>query len=342
MGRPTSLLLVVALVGAAADKSCDANEVDVAAKVVLKDAVPTESLEETTAMKPLPDCKDNTDQCSVWAAAGECEANPRYMLVECSASCKSCHIRDPKMRCVKDPMVQPAITGLAGDSINALFERATSSEWDRYRPTVHSRDPWVVTYEDFLSEAETAALLAALGSRELERSANVGGMDTKGKTLKSLDNRRTSTNAWCDAECASKEDVRVVQWRIGNLTGITEAQSEYLQLLRYEPGQYYRSHHDFNPQHLLYPMGPRLLTLFLYLSDVEEGGETAFPALNIIVAPKRGRALLWPSVTETNILQPDMRTKHKARTVKTGIKYAANAWLHQYDFRTPHALGCAP
>ena len=30
--------------------------------------------------------------------------------------------------------------------------------------------------------------------------------------------------------------------------------------------------------------------------EVEEGGETNFPQLNISVTPKRGRAVLWPSV----------------------------------------------
>jgi hypothetical protein len=33
--------------------------------------------------------------------------------------------------------------------------------------------------------------------------------------------------------------------------------------------------------------GPRILTFFLYLSDVEEGGETNFPLLNISVNPKK-------------------------------------------------------
>ena len=136
--------------------------------------------------------------------------------------------------------------------------------------------------------------------------------------------------------------VRAVQWRIGNLTGVSETQSEYLQLLRYEPGQYYRSHHDFIPQHLQFPIGPRLLTFFLYLSDVTEGGETSFPSLNITVRPKRGRALLWPSVKNSNVYEADHRTMHEARTVTAGLKYAANAWLHLYDFRSPHSIGCVP
>jgi 2OG-Fe(II) oxygenase superfamily len=57
--------------------------------------------------------------------------------------------------------------------------------------------------------------------------------------------------------------------------------------------------------------GPRILTFFLYLSDVEEGGETNFPVLGISVKPKKGKALLWPSVKNEDLLQHEPRTLHE-------------------------------
>ena len=42
-------------------------------------------------------------------------------------------------------------------------------------------------------------------------------------------------------------------------------------MLQYEVGQYYGGHHDFIPAHSRLPCGPRVYTLFMYLSDVEEG-----------------------------------------------------------------------
>ena len=86
--------------------------------------------------------------------------------------------------------------------------------------------------------------------------------------------------------------------------------------------------------------GPRILTFFLYLSDVEEGGETAFPTLGLAVKPKKGSAVLWPSVLDTNLESIDMRTVHEARPVIKGTKYAANSWLHLYDFQTANLWGC--
>ena len=54
------------------------------------------------------------------------------------------------------------------------------------------------------------------------------------------------------------------------------------------------SHFRFSPRsrQKLLSCGPRILTFFLYLSDVEEGGETVFTNLGIKVKPKRGRALI--------------------------------------------------
>jgi prolyl 4-hydroxylase len=86
--------------------------------------------------------------------------------------------------------------------------------------------------------------------------------------------------------------------------------------------------------------GPRILTFFLYLSDVEAGGGTNFPNLDISIMPKKGRALLWPSVLDSNPMIKDGRLLHQALPVEEGIKYAANGWIHMYDYQTPQKEGC--
>jgi len=283
-------------------------------------------------------CDDVNDSCPHWASIGECEANKGYMVVECARSCRTCHLRDPKVRCKRDPD-EPA--AMANGTLDSVFRRAVA-EWPSLQPRVLSEDPWVIVFDAFLSPEEVADLLAVYDTKTLERSSNVGRMNDLGRYEKSLDSSRTSENAWCDGGCQDLPAIRRVSQRIGNVTGVSEAQSEFLQLLRYEPGQYYRQHHDFIPSHLQFPFGPRLFTMFLYLSDVEEGGATRFNRLNIDVAPKAGRAVWWPSVKQESSTTADYRTQHEAMPVTRGIKYAANAWLHLYDFRTPHSNGCAP
>ena len=75
---------------------------------------------------------------------------------------------------------------------------------------------------------------------------------------------------------------------------------ESFQVLKYEIGQRYGVHHDYGNEDRKLACGPRILTFFLYLSDVEEGGETAFPNLGLSVTPKKGKALLWPSTLDQN------------------------------------------
>jgi prolyl 4-hydroxylase len=60
----------------------------------------------------------------------------------------------------------------------------------------------------------------------------------------------------------------------------------------------------------------------MYLSDVEEGGETQFTNLGdpprLTVLPKKGKALLWPSVKSNYPLEWDTRKHHAALTCFKG------------------------
>ena len=86
--------------------------------------------------------------------------------------------------------------------------------------------------------------------------------------------------------------------------------------------------------------GVRILTVYLYLNDVEAGGGTNFDKLGITVMPKRGRALFWPSVLNDDPNEADDRTTHQALPVEAGIKYGTNAWFHMHDYKTPHSKNC--
>ena len=70
-----------------------------------------------------------------------------------------------------------------------------------------------------------------------------------------------------------------------------------------------------------------MLTLFLYLNDVEEGGGTHFPLLDITVQPKKGSALLWPSVVDEDIEQKDFRTDHEVRVLVIYVCVYGNNYL---------------
>ena len=59
------------------------------------------------------------------------------------------------------------------------------------------------------------------------------------------------------------------------------------------------------------------------------------------VEPKRGRALVWPSVLNEYPNECDDRTEHAALPVLAGEKYGANVWIHQRNFKESHKKQCS-
>lgn len=155
---------------------------------------------------------------------------------------------------------------------------------------------------------------------------------------------------WCTGDCYTDPVAQRLMERVENITGIPEVNSENFQLLQYLDGdpddpsvpkhQHYNVHNDYIPYQLERPSGVRILTFYFYLNDVEEGGGTRFPHLNMTVTPKRGRAALWPSVLDEHPNEKDGRSDHEALPVLKGEKYGCNAWIHQRDFKTPNNRGC--
>ena len=267
---------------------------------------------------PSKQCHDTRVECAAWASQGECKENHAFMLSECKYSCKVCDVNF-KAACYRDPEMRPAAT--AG-TINATFARAVSGLYSELKPRVLHREPWIVAFDEFLRPSEADHLIKTAG-HNFERSLAGDGVTPV----------RTSSTSWCNVpHCLSDSLFQRVRARIANITRVPWANAEHLQLLRYEPGQFYREHHDQNSPHYS-AWGPRLYTFFMYLSDVEEGGETRFTKLNLTVAPKKGSAILWPSVLSHNPYATEQGTYHEAVTVNKGVKYAANFWIHLYDFQ---------
>ena len=245
---------------------------------------------------------------------------PGLMAVNCAASCEMCEMSRSTVRCALDRFNRTAALEQSPEALDAFFERAVA-ENGQYSPTVHMRPPegpWVVTFDDFVTEAEIEGMFRHTRAN-LARSTDQGATDAAtGVTAKVVSNRRTSSNSWCMGACEQDPQVRSLVAKIERLTGIASTHYEQFQVLRYEPGEEYQRHHDYVPRTgVPEPAGPRLLTMFLYFSEVEEGGETGFTDLQppLLVTPKRGRALLWPSVMSHDHLLQDARTHHQVRPV---------------------------
>ncbi len=322
-------------------------------------------------------CADrHPDFCPGEAARGECHVNPGWMVTYCSASCGWCHLRDPKVRCSLEVLNMSSDDGAWGggppgalDEMFATMNQRVAARYPHVRvttvraPASHREAcaangdaavggngddaPWILTFDNFLSDEEIETLIASVS--DWQRSTDTGAYNaTTGETSKVVSDGRTSSSAWCrDATCEAQPAVGRVLARIEEFVRIPRSNFENFQVLKYGVGERYAAHHDFGASQRRLASGPRILTFFLYLSDVDEGGETAFPRIfeedgvtPLAVRPRRGSALLWPSVRDGAMDQIDARTYHEARRVVRGTKFAANAWIHMRDFRTPHHWGC--
>eukprot|EP01041_Mallomonas_annulata_P013429 gene13429-28478_t len=321
-------------------KTCDAEEDDKCV-VDLEDEdtiIPKGANPEGKPLEASVECVDRYDECASFVEANECNKNPGWMIMNCAKSCDACHLRDPKIRCTHAFLnVSHEPVFRAGD-MDAMFRRIVSDFSEKYEVNVLSKSPWVVTFEDFLNDDEITALLETVDG--WERSTDTGASNDFGETGRILSQGRTSSNAWCRTECENHPDVKNVMSRIEDITTIPRNHYESFQILRYTEGQKYSTHHDSDESDNLISCGPRVLTFFLYLSDVEEGGDTNFPTLGISVKPKKGRALLWPSTLNHWPNRIDGRTTHEAKQVIRGVKYAANAWIHLFDFQQANLWGC--
>ena len=294
------------------------------------------------ALQEEGQCADLNPMCVAWHKAGACRRQVRGVNVDMATACpRTCGLCEgdagrvpPVARtdaCQRDNFSAAVPYG----RLDLLFERVLR-DFPEYSPRALSKEPWIVSLDNFLSDEEADAFLSSCESH-FERSL-------AGDQLNPV---RTSFQCWCNfPRCYTDPLVHRVAQRIGHVTGTAYNNGEDFQIVRYEPGQFYKVHHDQNTA-VWAPQGPRVLTFFMYLNTPDGGGGTRFPGVRLpgvagglTVEPRKGSAILWPSTLNEQPMSQDGRTNHEALPVTEGIKFGANMWIHQFDFKTPSERGC--
>ncbi|XP_041462690.1 transmembrane prolyl 4-hydroxylase-like [Lytechinus variegatus] len=190
---------------------------------------------------------------------------------------------------------------------------------------------------------------------------------------------RVSDQTWLFFLTSDDQLLKELPYRIATLTGLHSdivRSSESIQVARYYPGGYYHAHYDSSPidpstsciqsmmtlenvSHL-HPKGRicRFITIMTYLTDVDEGGETAFPYAdndtyssevareqdwrvtdlknhchdaNLVIHPAKGKTVMWYNHhidPETGWLgNPNNYSLHGGCEVTRGVKWIANNWI---------------
>eukprot|EP01060_Flectonema_neradi_P008552 TRINITY_DN160_c6_g1_i1.p1 TRINITY_DN160_c6_g1~~TRINITY_DN160_c6_g1_i1.p1 ORF type:complete len:516 (+),score=114.93 TRINITY_DN160_c6_g1_i1:57-1604(+) len=198
---------------------------------------------------------------------------------------------------------------------------------------------------NFLNSSSCDALIK-MASSQLKRSQIASREGDK--TTSTIRNIRTSEQAWLDPRHG--KEVVELQNKVSNLTNIRKGSTyELLQILRYEEKQEYISHHDyFDPRAYGNRSSNRVATTFVYLDDVESGGETNFPAASRLhphvrsssdcqqglrVRPTKGDAVLFYSMYRDMSLDP--LSLHGGCSVKKGVKWGATQWIDLDNWKDP-------
>lgn len=187
-------------------------------------------------------------------------------------------------------------------------------------------DPKIYTIEDYLTPEECQHFISI--SQDKLKQALVSGND-KGFVSQG----RTGQNCWVHHK--TDEITTRVAKQIADLVGYPMENAESFQLIYYDQEQEYRNHYDAwkfdqseKSARCLLKGGQRMVTALVYLNDVEEGGATKFTKLNISVAPKKGKILVFHNCFPgTNEVHP--LSEHAGTPVIKGEKYAFNLWFRQ-------------
>ncbi|KAL9898422.1 prolyl 4-hydroxylase subunit alpha-1-like [Glossina fuscipes fuscipes] len=187
-------------------------------------------------------------------------------------------------------------------------------------------DPEVKIFHNILTD-ETIEIIKKFASPHLVRST----VFSKTGNGRAKHNYRISKNAWLTYD--SHPSLLRMLRDLHDITGLDTMCSEPLQVANYGLGGHYEPHVDFFADPLQYPThlprvaGNRISTAIFYLSDVEQGGATAFPYLKLAVKPLKGSVLFWYNLHRS--LDGDYRTRHGACPVLKGSKWIGNVWTHE-------------
>jgi len=191
--------------------------------------------------------------------------------------------------------------------------------------TMHSSDPIIVSFDNFLSPEECRHIIDAAGT-SLERAT------VAANSKRTISDHRT--NRLVHLKFDDDPILQSIGERAATLIGLSLSNCEPPQVLHYGIGEEYKPHGDAfdldteNGRFFTKTGGQRLATLFIYLNTVESGGETSFPNLDITVQSIQGRAVLFYNCYRGTVV-PDLRSLHHAHPIARGEKWAMPLWFRE-------------
>lgn len=200
-----------------------------------------------------------------------------------------------------------------------------------------SWEPRIFLFKHFLSDDECDHMIR-IATPRVHRS----GVSNAVTGASEFDEVRTSSGTFFNRredEIVGRIEDRVAMWTMLHVNN-----AEGMQVLHYEKTQKYDPHHDyFSFEAGEDNGGNRMATVLMYLSNVEEGGETVFPKVPVPAwqtksnysecamkglanKPYKGDAVLFWSIKPDGRFDP--KSLHGSCPVIKGEKWSATKWIH--------------
>ena len=209
---------------------------------------------------------------------------------------------------------------------NILDEEEIKHMHLELKRTVYCEDPLVFTIDNYLTDEECDHFIN-ISKDNMQRA--VVSNDKKGY----VSSGRTGSNHWVAHN--QDEITKSVGEKIAKEIGHPLENSEKYQVIYYGKTQEYRRHydsweHDYSEKSLrcMKYGGSRLMTALCYLNDVEEGGGTGFPKLDVVVKAKKGRIVCFENTYKGTHNKHNL-AEHAGMPVIKGEKYAFNLWFRE-------------
>ena len=154
------------------------------------------------------------------------------------------------------------------------------------------------------------------------------------ETLAGMDkNIRNSEQSWIN-----KNDpvVKEIYRRLSEQFNFNVENAESLQVVKYQPGGFYKPHHDACCDdnelcdNFKRRSGQRIMTILIYLNNDFEEGETSFPNLDLKLKPPTYGGVVFYTLNKDK--KCETTALHSGTPVKSGIKYACNIWVREFKF----------
>jgi predicted 2-oxoglutarate/Fe(II)-dependent dioxygenase YbiX len=170
-------------------------------------------------------------------------------------------------------------------------------------------------FEKFISDDECDYII-----QKAKKNMETSTVTTEKKVDESI---RKSETAWLKNDDPT---VLSIMERCLKHTDRPLVNCEQLQVLRYQPGGFYKPHQDAfeNEKNM------RIYTFILALNDDYEGGETVFPNLDKEYKLKKGDALFFDTLDNYELITS--KALHGGKPVKSGEKWICNLWVRKYPY----------